>query len=252
MYLMYVDESGDCGLTGPSGYYSLCGIVVHELRWRPYLDQLIDFRRRMKTQYGLGIRDEIHSGPFIHDMAYLPGLSKHDKLSILRHFTNELAGMSDLSVIPILIDKSTKTAGYDVFEWAWKLLIQRFENAITARNLNGPMNADERGILLPDKTSEVKLTKLLRKIRRYNPIPHKGRSGTYNQPVQMIVEDPCFRDSKASYFIQAADLAAYLLYQKQKPCKYIKKTGAAKYFDRLNPILYVHGCANDPQGIVRM
>jgi hypothetical protein len=37
MYLMYVDESGDCGLpadSSPSSLFCLSGLVVHELRWR--------------------------------------------------------------------------------------------------------------------------------------------------------------------------------------------------------------------------
>ena len=40
MYLMYVDESGDCGVDGsPSRYFCLAGMVVHELRWRDTMAQ---------------------------------------------------------------------------------------------------------------------------------------------------------------------------------------------------------------------
>ena len=46
---MYVDESGDCGLTNsPTRYFVLTRLVVHELRWRQCLDQFADFRRRMR------------------------------------------------------------------------------------------------------------------------------------------------------------------------------------------------------------
>ncbi len=49
MYLMYVDESGDIGLTGsPTRYFVLTGLVLHELRWRQTLDELIAFRREQK------------------------------------------------------------------------------------------------------------------------------------------------------------------------------------------------------------
>jgi hypothetical protein len=45
MYMMYVDESGDPGMTGsPTRYFVLSGVVVHELGWRDYLEQLLDFR----------------------------------------------------------------------------------------------------------------------------------------------------------------------------------------------------------------
>jgi hypothetical protein len=49
MYLMYVDESGDCGMTkSPSRYFVLTGLVVHEVRWTDCLEKLIEFRRRMR------------------------------------------------------------------------------------------------------------------------------------------------------------------------------------------------------------
>ena len=35
MFLMYVDESGDCGLqNSPTRYLVLTGLVIHELRWQ--------------------------------------------------------------------------------------------------------------------------------------------------------------------------------------------------------------------------
>jgi len=52
MYLMYVDESGDIGLTGsPTRYFVLTGLVLHELRWRQTLDGLIAFRREQKNRF---------------------------------------------------------------------------------------------------------------------------------------------------------------------------------------------------------
>jgi Protein of unknown function (DUF3800) len=66
MYLMYVDESGDPGLVGsPNQYFVLSGLVMHELRWREFMDQTMVFRKRMKRTYGLGIRDEIHAAEFV-------------------------------------------------------------------------------------------------------------------------------------------------------------------------------------------
>jgi len=251
LYLMYVDESGDSGLGG-SPLYVLCGVVVHELRWRQSLDQIIDFRRRMKQMHGLPMREEIHAGQFIQNQRALPGIQKHIKLGIMRAFADELATMPDLSVITILIDKRNKRTGYDVFEMGWKALLQRFENGIVNRNLKGPQNPDERGIILPDNTDTTKVTKILRKMRRFNPIPSRGGGASRNTPVQMIVEDPSFRDSRDSYFIQAADLGAFLLYQKTLPCGYIRRKHAVNYFDRLNPVLYIEASRTDIQGIVRL
>jgi len=49
MYLMYVDESGDVGLSSsPTQYFILSAIVIHELRWKPALQSLVDFRRYLR------------------------------------------------------------------------------------------------------------------------------------------------------------------------------------------------------------
>jgi hypothetical protein len=69
--------------------------------------------------------------------------------------------------------------------------------------------------------------------------------------VTNLIEDPYFKDSEHSYFIQAADLAAFLLYQKLSPSSYARKKGLTNYFDRLDPILCKVASRTDPQGIVR-
>jgi hypothetical protein len=248
--MMYVDESGDTGLANsPSSIYILSGVILHELRWRLYLDQVIAFRRRMKSLYGLRMREEIHTREFVSKPGALMRIPLPQRIAILRAFTSELVGMSDLSIVNVLIDKRTKPIAFDVFDWAWRLLLQRFENGITNRNLNGPINAnaDERGIVLPDNTDKAKVTSLLRRIRRFNPLPGKG-----NAPIQFLVEDPCFRDSLASYFIQAADLVSYTLCQKILPNARAKRHGLHNLFDRLNPVLYIAASKSDAQGIVRM
>ncbi len=187
-----------------------------------------------------------------------PGLlvriKRNDRLSILRFFANELASMPDLNIINIVVDKQNKPANFDVFETAWKALIQRFENTISWHNFHGPANPDERGIIFPDHTDDKKLTQLLRKMRRYNPVPNKPTFGIgyRNLPLGKIVEDPNFRDSGYSYFIQAADLVAFLLYQSLTPNSYMRKKGGQNYFYRLDPILCKAVSPSDPYGIVHL
>jgi len=66
MYLMYVDESGDTGIqNSPTRYFVLSGIVLHELRWRPILESLVNLRKELRDVKGLKLREEIHSRDFI-------------------------------------------------------------------------------------------------------------------------------------------------------------------------------------------
>ena len=95
---------------------------------------------------------------------------------------------------------------------------------------------------------------LLRQVRRYNPVPNQPAHGPgyRNLPVTGVIEDPSFRDSEHSYFIQAADMCAYLLYQQLEPNAYIRKKSGQNYFHRLDPILCKVASPGDPHGVVRL
>ena len=180
---------------------------------------------------------------------YIP---RSDRLTVVRWFADELATIPDLNLIPVVVDKRGKASPYDVFEMAWKVLVQRFENALSNHNFRGPGNPDERGMLFPDRTDDKKLVLLLRRMRRYNPVPNQFGSGYRNLAVANVIEDPSFRDSTHSHFIQAADLAAFLLYQRQAPNAYMRRKSGNNYFCRLDSLVCKVASPKDPEGIVRL
>jgi hypothetical protein len=148
MYLMYVDESGDSGLVNsPTEYFILTGMVVHELRWHDTLEALIEFRRRMRVAFGLLMREEIHAGAMLTRPGALVRIRRNDRLTIIRHFIDALAGMSFLNFINVRVNKRTKAVDYLPFERAWQALIQRFENTLNYRNFPGPANPDDKGAI---------------------------------------------------------------------------------------------------------
>jgi Protein of unknown function (DUF3800) len=257
MYLMYVDESGDAGMINtPTRYFVLTGLVVHELRWQQYFDQMVAFRQRMRILYGLKLREEIHAGAMMSRPGPLARIKPHNRLNIIRNFADEIATMSDINIINVLVDKDNKTPDYDVFGNAWRCLLQRFENTLSNRNFRGPANSVDKGIVIADNTDNKKLVKLLRKMRRFNPIPSMVGYGTpyRNILVTDIIEDPSFRESSESLYIQAADTVAYLLYQYFAPSGKIRKRGAQKYFEHIKPVLCTKATTKDPlgMGIVRL
>jgi hypothetical protein len=264
MYLMYVDESGDCGLPSdrsPTRYFCLSGLVIHELRWRDLLSELTNFRRWIKRRYRVYLDDELHHAELINKpsrlAASLQSLAKHERLAIIRHHADQLARLPDLSVINVIVDKATGklTEKEAVFRGAWYRLFQRFENTIQRRNSPGPKNQSERGIVFPDSTDGVRLRTYLNRMRVRNPIRIPGQSGSFNfddRPIESLIEDPIPRESHLSYFVQAADCCVYLLKQFIEPSGYMKKHGGNAYFRRLEPILCRVASLNDPLGIVRL
>lgn len=253
MYLMYVDESGDTGLIGsPSRHFILIGLVVHELRWKDAQAELLMFRKELKTRYGLPTNAEVHASHLISRPGELSTIPKHLRLEMLRRYADKLAQIPYLSLISVVVDKSTQHPGTDVFEKAWRTLIQRFENTLTHHNFPGPRNSDDMGMLFPDKSDERKLNRMIRRMRAYNPIPNSNGLGYRNLQLRCVIEDINSRDSRHSYFVQSVDVAAYLLHQQIAPSAYFKGKSGQNYFSRLDPVLCKVASPKDPQGIVRL
>ncbi len=251
MYFLYADESGDVGIeNSPTKYFCLSGFVVHELRWHETLEAIIEFRRYLRNQYGLKLREELHAAHYIHKPGELRRIKKSLRLKILRDTIDFQASLPDVTIINVVVDKQNKTEEVDIFEMAWTTLIQRFHNTLSHKNFPGPQNADDRGMLVVDRTDEVKLRNMTRRMRRYNPVPSAYGGAPLAVPITTIVEDAVHRDSLHSYFIQLADVNAYFLFQKYNPCKYVKKKGGKNYFSRLGPVLCTIASRNHPEGIV--
>ena len=261
---MYVDESGDCGMPSagsPSALFCLSGVVVHELRWRDTMSQLLRFRHWLKSRYKVYLDDELHAADMIVKPSKiapsLQRLFKHERLAIIRNFADEIATLSDVSIINVVVDKRTGRvpSKEEVFRWAWYSWFQRFENTIRYQNFPGPKNADDRGIVFPDATDGQKLRKYLDEMRLNNLLKVRQRHGAFvylNEPIKLLIEDPVVRDSQNSYLIQVADCVAFLLKQSVQPSNYMRKHGGNAYFKRLDPVLCKHASKTDPEGVVRL
>jgi hypothetical protein len=254
MYLMYVDESGDTGVNNsPTRHFALSSLVVHELRWQAALQQLIDFRHRMRDKFGLLMTDEIHASGMINKPGALVRINRNDRLTILRALLDEITHLPDVNVINVISDKRPADTSDVVFDRTWTALIQRFEDTISNRNFPGPANSDERGLIICDETDQ-RLNRLLRRMRRYNPIPHRSSFGAGYRDLRLkyIIEDPVHRDSKSTYFLQAVDTTAFFLYQALAPSSFIRRKGARRYFLRLEPVLCKVATKANRYGVVHL
>ena len=253
MFLLYADESGDVGrLNGSSKYFALSGLVLHELRWHDFIDEILEFRRHLRKTYGLKLREEIHASHMLHKPGSLARIPKSIRLRILREVIDFQNSLSNISIINVVVDKTGKRSDYDVFDHAWRALIQRFHNTLSRRNFPGPQNPQDRGLIIVDETDEKKLRLLTRKMSTYNPVSNRGGGGYRNIPINTLVEDAIHRNSLQSYIIQLCDVNAYLLYQHLSPNAYVKRKGGRNYFLRLDSLLCKLASSSDPLGIVRL
>lgn len=255
MYLMYVDESGDCGIhQSPTKYFVLSALIIHELDWHNILDDLISFRRHLAQTKKLKISDEIHASHFINNPKELVRIKRNDRLDILKQCIKWASERQDISIMSVVVDKNN--CNTDVFETAWDRLIQRFSNTITHRNFPIPAESNvstrQTGIVLPDNTDGQKLQKIIRRKRRYNPIPNMQNYGYRELLIDNIIEDPLMKNSSASLYIQMVDVFAYCARQLYEPNNYMRKKGAANFYTRLGNVLNKHVSPRHHLGIIEV
>jgi hypothetical protein len=109
-------------------------------------------------------------------------------------------------------------------------------------------------ILICDEGQEAEFTRRLRKTRVHNPIPSRYRSWdtgeqTKNIPTSQILEDPFFKDSENSYFIQVVDFCAYALLRSEHPTPNRSELGYDTMYEELKPMVVTAANPSDPRGL---
>src|SRR6266542_226301 len=208
MYLAYVDESGDSGPKG-SKSFSLGCLLIEDQVWPDVLDNTIDFRRFLRTRFGIPVRAELkanfllsNKGPFrpLH-------LSEQARFSVYRSCMRLLPKL-DVRAFAIVIRKdvmATRGRSEDPRHVAWEYLIQRLERFTT--------KGGTHLTLIHDEGYAAEVRKLARKSRRIGTAGSMFGTGSLRRPARLILDDPVSRRSNESYFLQFADLAAYAAFR---------------------------------------
>lgn len=225
MHLFYLDESGDTGLIGsgsPTSAYVLSALIVNDKDWLATLDQVVSFRRFLKQQFGLRLRDELKASFLIHGTGPFSALrtSERARMNIFRMALKLQAKLETITTWAIVINKKSYEAKFggvpqDIHEVSWRYMIQRIERYTTT--------SKEPGIAFPDEGHNAAIRKIFRRMRRHSFVQSHYGQGALSRPAAFLVEDPNFRTSATSYFIQLADLNAYAAYRHIYPEPYFGK-----------------------------
>jgi len=192
MYLVYIDESGDPGVTNsPTSSYILSGVKIPAEHWHNAQAKLHSFRQRMRDHLGLKLSSEIHAAEFLGGAKVFMGLESRQRLRVALWLMKELGEVPGLSCHSVAC---LKQAEPEPVQACWRHLMADLTSSST-----GPM------LLIAD-VGEVDTIKIAMAA---------FRAGHPRQT--LIIEDPFHRDSKHSYFLQAADLVAYLQRQRHHP-----------------------------------
>jgi hypothetical protein len=247
MQFMYVDESGDPGALRPglplhlqpSSHFILCGVIVPSAGWRQQLDAVVAARNAVLDPLGLPRRVELHARDILHPSIGSPFRSLHSKRLRIDMYRRLLSGVAhalpEMRLAAACLRKPAIAVpqgalGRSHFDMAWTRLLEEFDGHLAAGCTS------DSGVILADDTDESRLRSLIRRMRRLGRTggadPGDGKRG-----LRWIVEDAVLRQSQHSYFIQIADLAAYALYLREWPRGSLRRYGADRLFEDLEPKL---------------
>lgn len=239
MHLIYIDDSGDEEIA----IFSALAIPV--IKWHESFRLVRDFRRDLKKNFGIYVYKELHAWKFISGRGRpSPNIiTKSQRASI---FINALELISSLPGARLFNTIAPKSKQEEAFEW----MLNRINRTLTTWK--------SYGLIISDEGKEPVYTRLVRKMYVFNPIPSKF--GAWEDtgkkwkdiPLDRLVEDPFFKDSTQSYFVQLADFCAYSLLRRENPLPSKSKYGIDRAFSKLNKILVKEASNQDPEGIIRL
>jgi hypothetical protein len=275
--LFYVDESYD------ATKFCLSAIGIRHVDWSDCFRRVRQHRSALKKDYGIYLRKEIHAQEFVSGRGRISPqtLTKYERTRIFEGLLNLVASLPNVMVINICLETSgRKNPQLD----AWDRLLNRIERTLLEverrelqlrkgllsslpmelpvelrSSLSVRVNSYKpRALIFADQGQEIEITKALRKMSAFNPIPSRfgewpGSLKTKNIPVQRVIEDPVFKPSHQSYFIQLADCVAFALLKREvPPTPLVSKYGIDRMFERSVAAACLRKAARkDPLGIVR-
>lgn len=206
MHISYFDESGDDGYPKTSSpLFVLSSIYTHHLNWKTNYELIRQFRRELAKSHGFLFDLELHTREFLTDkdpyrnLGYDPDVKKE----ILFLFCELFSKLNCRCVYVVIDKKAIGNRDYNVLEKAFTYSIQRIENDLKQDG--------SRFMIITDEGRAGKMRKTARKVQRINFIPSQFSNQSYRKEIQHLIEDPLPKNSKESYFIQFADLVAYLV-----------------------------------------
>lgn len=258
MYFIYVDESGDPGLSGGgTDFFYISGLIVHETHWNTVFQRFLDLRRGLSSRYGIPQRTALHATEIVnghgdfHHSQY--GLTPPQRFDLYREVMEFLAQLPEVRVLNVCVRKDRINIplgpNFDLFDFTWRMFIQRFHTFV---DRGGHLNRDnEYGLIFSDRTHNEQLRRLLRQMRAFNLVPSQI-PGSPARPILVtrILDDPIPRESNHSYFVQMADMIAFALARRDYPRTNLQRFQFETYFDIIDPILLKVASRNQPQGIV--
>ncbi len=241
--IAYLDESYD------DQSFALSALVVPVPVWRETFELVKGWRRLLREQYGIFVNKELHATTFVSGHGRVghrvvpKGLRAHsfrDSMDMIAQLPIRI--ISGCWTVPGRADPNAHAFG-------------RIQERLQTRC----RKQDRYITIIADEGRAAELRKVSRRSTVHNPVGSRfggweDGASWKNIPNDRLIEDPVFRNSAESYFLQFVDFVAFALLKSEvPPTPLVKRYGLATAYERLGPVLATEASSNDPRrlGIVR-
>ncbi|MGD9658327.1 MAG: DUF3800 domain-containing protein [Methylocystis sp.] len=239
MWVVYLDESKE-----DNSFFVYTALITGSSVWNEAFKEIKRFRAHLKNEHGIYKNKELHAWKFAAGKGAISSmvLSKQQRSEIFSETLSFIAANQRYFRVISSVNRNEA----DAFD----RLVNRINR--TARRFN------KHVMFICDEGQQIAFTRRIRKMRIHNPISSKYSAWedgkrTKNITIDNIIEDPFFKNSEESYFIQLADFCAYALLRMERPIASRTALGYDKKYQLLSPILILACNQRDPRklGIIR-
>lgn len=242
--IAYVDESYD------DSVFTMSALVVQVGQWRAAFDHLRALRTTWKRDHGIFSGRELHATEFVPGRGRIADrmIAKALRAQLFKDFLQHLAAMPGARIFGGAWRRSGDPLWYTHAK-AFSRIQERLQTRCTKRHI--PV---QHILMVVDEGREAELRRISRRSKVFNAVGSQlgaweDGASYKNIPNDRLVEDPVFKPSQQSVFLQAVDFVAYsLLKSEVAPTNHIARYGLNDCYRLLGPILGTEASPRDPKG----
>jgi hypothetical protein len=240
--IAYMDESYD------ESVFAMVALVLPVHAWRPAFEHVQSYRKHLKTRYGIFTSKELHATQFVAGRGRIAPtvIPKGLRAAIFREYVQIHTAIPGASVIAGAWTRAD-TPHSEIHAKAFSRIQERLQRRCVAQN--------SHMLMIVDEGRAKELQKVARRSKVWNPVGSQfgaweTGSSFKNIPNDRLVEDPVFKASHQSSFLQSADFSAFALLKSEvPPTPHVAKYGLGQAYDDLAPICVKEASRRDHRGL---
>ena len=240
--IAYIDESYD------DTTFVMSALVVPDHSWRPAFTHLQEYRKFLKQKYGIFTSKEFHATDFVAGRGRIAPsvIPKRLRALIFREYLQIHTALPGAAIISGCWSKIGSSQS-EIHARAFARIQERLQRRSVALN--------SQVIAIVDEGRAAELQKVARRSKIWNPVGSQygaweDGAAFKNIPNDRLIEDPVFKPSHQSYFLQSADFIAFALLKSEvPPTPNVAKYGLDTAYELLEPICAKAASRKDPRGL---